>query len=201
MFPRRHQLARLRVCGRPLLSRGIGGIVIGKLSANERKMVEFLERQANDRRKKSRDELSQAVFDRLSASCAGTSLKDVIPRSVQTCQDLFAETHHRAATTGEAEHLLEYGLKTFDPDALLRIQYKQKQVLERCINNLFAEWREETDDNYKTQMGRKIGKSEAALLLGNHLGRLPNQNETDRMWIRKELEIGQAYTALHIPLG
>jgi hypothetical protein len=125
----------------------------------------------------------------------------LIPRTREAFASLFKKHHCREPTVAEKYYLFSTALSFLDPGYLTTFETTEAAQLELAIDQLFASWKTETDKNYQTQMGRRLLKAEAALELGDILGHMPRGAETDRMWIRKEVEIGRHYEALHIPLG
>jgi hypothetical protein len=227
--------------------RGFGSPTVGKLPPNEKRMVEFFEREAKKKREAVFAQLCLPIIEQLQKTVSGLGVRERaphIPRTREAFAELFKMQHRRSPTVQEANYLFTSALTALDPGLLTTLETREQADLELAINELFLKWKAETDVNYRTQMGRSLEKSEAALVslsstpsytaprslilppymltlqivhqaahhdyysrtreallcntrtitllhlnkeLGEILGRMPRGNETDRMWLRKQV--------------
>jgi hypothetical protein len=176
----------------------------GKLSPNERRIAEWLENEAKLKREAVFGLLCSPIIEQIQTSVLGLGVKErapLIPRTRDAFAELFKAHHKRDPTVAEKYYLFTAALGVLDPSFLTTFEVAEAAQLELAIDQLFASWKVETDKNFQTQMGRSLLKAESAIELGDILGYMPRGAETDRMWIRKQVEVGQAYNKLHIPLG
>lgn len=180
-----------------------GGVFVGKVPPNELKMLEFLERQAAEKRKQEFEATCEAIFFDLGLDATNPKVAEgiIIPDTRDRCRELLEGKLGRQCTAREAEAFLDFTTRTFRPSEHAKRERALRRELEEAIDKLFKSWKDKTEENFNHQMGRKVTKTEASLALSKILGRLPNKNETDRMWLRKELEVGKGYDPIDFPFG
>lgn len=168
------------------------GVCLGKVPHNERVIAEFLERQAAERRRevalKEAEEIVRTLVEVPSYEECGVLLRDVRKNN----------GNRATPSTSEITLVHDFLFETLDSVAFARRQRERKHECTQAITDLFAFWKTEPGDH---QQGRCYTKGESAKALGLIMGRNPSANEVDRMWMRKQLEIGEPYRPNRIPIG
>jgi hypothetical protein len=130
-------------------------------------MVEFFEREAKKKREAVFAQLCLPIIEQLQRTVSGLGAKERIPhipRTREAFAELFKTQHRRSPTVQETNYLFTSALTALDPGLLTTLETREQAELELAINELFLKWKAETDVNYRTQMGRSLEKSEAALV-------------------------------------